>query len=61
MGSHSHGLTPSSANLEISTSYHYDLLEINYSYNKQINEFATMLEEEEAEQIAINGNVVSVF
>ncbi|XP_058758395.1 uncharacterized protein LOC131631635 [Vicia villosa] len=62
LGLHCHGPTPSFADLEIAISYHYDLLAINYSYNKQINGFTTMLEEEEeAAQITINGNVASVF
>ncbi|KAL5058715.1 hypothetical protein RYX36_030319 [Vicia faba] len=73
LGAHSHGSTPSTADLEIVTTSHYDLLAsilgseenakeaIIYSYNKQINGFAAILEEEEAAQIAKNENVVSVF
>jgi subtilisin family serine protease len=73
LGAHSHGPTPSTFDLEIATSSHYDLLgsilgseekakeAIIYSYNKQINGFAAILEEEEAAQIAKNPKVVSVF
>ncbi|AES80518.1 putative tripeptidyl-peptidase II [Medicago truncatula] len=73
MGAHSHGPTPTSVDLETATSSHYDLLgsivgskeeakeAIIYSYNKQINGFAAMLEEEEAAQLAKNPKVVSVF
>ncbi|XP_004492921.1 subtilisin-like protease Glyma18g48580 [Cicer arietinum] len=73
LGTHSHGPTPSSVDLEIATSSHYDLLAsilgskenakdaIIYSYNKHINGFAAILEDEEAAQIAKNGKVVSVF
>ncbi|XP_061362657.1 subtilisin-like protease Glyma18g48580 [Gastrolobium bilobum] len=73
MGAHSHGPSPMSADLELATYSHYDLLgsilgspekakeAIIYSYNRHINGFAAMLEEEEAEDIAKNPNVVSVF
>ncbi|CAJ2651573.1 unnamed protein product [Trifolium pratense] len=73
LGAHLHGPTPSTADLEIATSSHYDLLgsilgseekakeAIIYSYNKQINGFAAILEEEEAAQIEKNPKVVSVF
>ncbi|CAI8613361.1 unnamed protein product [Vicia faba] len=73
LGALTHGPTPSAADLEIATTSHYDLLAsilgneenakeaIIYSYNKQINGFAAILEEEEAAQIAKNGKVVSVF
>ncbi|WJX77280.1 hypothetical protein P8452_60602 [Trifolium repens] len=73
LGAHSHGPTPSTIDLEIATSSHYDLLgsifgseekakdAIIYSYNKHINGFAAILEDEEAAQIAKNPKVVSVF
>ncbi|XP_057435905.1 subtilisin-like protease Glyma18g48580 [Lotus japonicus] len=73
LGAHSHGPTPSSVDLETATSSHYDLLgsvlgshekakeAILYSYNKHINGFAALLEEEEAARIAKNPKVVSVF
>ncbi|MED6192420.1 hypothetical protein PIB30_009780 [Stylosanthes scabra] len=64
LGAHSHGPNPSSYDLESATNSHYDLLSstlgshekakeaIIYSYNKHINGFAALLEEEEAAQIA---------
>ncbi|XP_057753524.1 subtilisin-like protease Glyma18g48580 [Arachis stenosperma] len=73
LGAHSHGPNPSSYDLESATNSHHDLLTstlgshekakeaIIYSYNKHINGFAALLEEEEAAQIAKNPNVVSVF
>nr|KYP39986.1 Subtilisin-like protease [Cajanus cajan] len=73
MGAHSHGPDPSPTDLETATNSHYDLLAsvleshekakeaIMYSYNKHINGFAALLEEEEASEIAKNPNVVSVF
>ncbi|KAH1199956.1 Subtilisin-like protease [Glycine max] len=73
MGAHSHGPSPTSADLELATDSHYDLLgsifgsrekakeAIIYSYNRHINGFAALLEEEEAADIAKNPNVVSVF
>ncbi|KAK7340450.1 hypothetical protein VNO77_21153 [Canavalia gladiata] len=73
LGAHSHGATPSSFDLETATHSHYDLLAsilgshekakeaIIYSYNKHINGFAATLEEEEAEDIAKNPKVISVF
>nr|KYP39984.1 Subtilisin-like protease [Cajanus cajan] len=73
MGGHSHGPDPSPSDLETATNSHHDLLAsvlgshemakeaIMYSYNKHINGFAAMLEEEEASEIAQNPNVVSVF
>ncbi|KAK7256369.1 hypothetical protein RIF29_29811 [Crotalaria pallida] len=73
LGTHSHGPTPSSIDLETATYSHYDLLAsilgshdkakeaIIYSYNRHINGFAALLEAEEAEDLAKNPNVVSVF
>ncbi|XP_057435892.1 subtilisin-like protease Glyma18g48580 [Lotus japonicus] len=73
LGAHYHGPTPSSGDLETATSSHYDLLSsvfgshekakeaILYSYNKHINGFAALLEQEEAADIAKKPNVVSVF
>ncbi|KAH1211728.1 Subtilisin-like protease [Glycine max] len=73
MGGHSHGPDPLPSDLETATNSHHDLLAsylgshekakeaIIYSYNKYINGFAALLEEEEASQIAKNPNVVSIF
>ncbi|XP_061353263.1 subtilisin-like protease SBT5.4 isoform X2 [Gastrolobium bilobum] len=73
LGSHSHGPNPSASELESATNSHYKLLgshlgshekakeAIFYSYNKHINGFAAVLEEEQATEIAKNPNVVSVF
>ncbi|MED6211673.1 hypothetical protein PIB30_075987 [Stylosanthes scabra] len=73
LGAHSHGPTPTSFDMEVATSSHYDLLTsvlgsqekaekaMIYSYNKHINGFAALLEDEEAAQIAKKQNVVSVF
>ncbi|KAL2330087.1 hypothetical protein Fmac_017668 [Flemingia macrophylla] len=73
LGAHSHGPSPTSLDLQIATNSHYDLLgsilrskekakeAIIYSYNRQINGFAALLEEEEAADITKNSNVVSVF
>ncbi|XP_061359713.1 subtilisin-like protease Glyma18g48580 [Gastrolobium bilobum] len=73
LGAHSHGPTPSSVELETATYSHYDLLgstfgshekakeAIIYSYNRHINGFAAVLEEEEVAHLAKNPNVVSVF
>ncbi|KAK7394582.1 hypothetical protein VNO78_15114 [Psophocarpus tetragonolobus] len=73
LGAHSHGPTPTSLHLQIATHSHFHLLAsvlgskekakdaIIYSYNRHINGFAALLEEEEAAQIAKNPNVVSVF
>ncbi|TKY65270.1 serine-type endopeptidase [Spatholobus suberectus] len=73
LGAHSHGPSPTFLDLEIATYSHYDLLgsilgsqekakeAIIYSYNRHINGFAALLEEEEAADIAKNPNVVSVF
>ncbi|KAI4299848.1 hypothetical protein L6164_033270 [Bauhinia variegata] len=73
LGAHSHGPNPSDLELEAATNSHHELLgshlrslekakeAIFYSYNRHINGFAAMLEEEEAEEIAKNPKVVSVF
>ncbi|XP_019451659.1 PREDICTED: subtilisin-like protease Glyma18g48580 [Lupinus angustifolius] len=73
LGAHSHGPTPSLLDLETATYSHYDLLAsvigshekakeaIIYSYNRHINGFAAILEEEEADNLAKKPNVVSVF
>ncbi|KAL1360684.1 subtilisin-like protease Glyma18g48580 [Arachis hypogaea] len=73
LGAHSHGPTPTSLDLETATYSHYDLLgsvlgshekakeAMIYSYNKHINGFAALLDEDEAAIIAENPNVVSVF
>ncbi|QCE12506.1 Peptidase S8 [Vigna unguiculata] len=73
LGAHSHGVNPTSVDLQIATDSHYNLLgsimgseekakeAIIYSYNKHINGFAALLEEEEAADIGKNPNVVSVF
>ncbi|KAI9115658.1 hypothetical protein K1719_013327 [Acacia pycnantha] len=63
LGSHSHGPKPSSADMEFASSSHYDLLAsvlrsherakeaIIYSYNRHINGFAALLEDNEAAEI----------
>ncbi|XP_061338209.1 subtilisin-like protease Glyma18g48580 [Gastrolobium bilobum] len=73
LGGHTHGPNPLPSDLESATNSHYDLLAsvlgshekakeaVMYSYNKHINGFAALLEEEEASEIAKNPNVVSVF
>ncbi|XP_047175129.1 subtilisin-like protease Glyma18g48580 [Vigna umbellata] len=73
LGAHSHGAYPTSVDLQIATDSHYNLLAsvlgseekakeaVIYSYNKHINGFAAMLEEEEAAHIGKKPNVVSVF
>ncbi|KAI4357291.1 hypothetical protein L6164_001251 [Bauhinia variegata] len=73
LGAHSHGPSPSDFEAESATNSHYELLgshvgslekakeSIFYSYNRHINGFAAMLEEEEAKDIAKNPKVVSVF
>ncbi|CAJ1971131.1 unnamed protein product [Sphenostylis stenocarpa] len=73
LGGHSHGPDPSPTDLQTATDSHHDLLasvlgshekakeSIMYSYNKHINGFAALLEDEEASEIAENPNVVSVF
>ncbi|XP_062081449.1 subtilisin-like protease SBT5.3 [Humulus lupulus] len=73
MGTHSHGLNPSSDDLERATNSHYNLLgsylgseekakdAIFYSYNKYINGFAAILDEAEAAEIQKHPDVVSIF
>ncbi|KAL1360680.1 subtilisin-like protease Glyma18g48580 [Arachis hypogaea] len=73
LGAHSHGPSPTSVDLDAATNSHFDLLAsvlgshekakeaIIYSYNKHINGFAALLEEEEAAHITKKPNVVSVF
>ncbi|CAI8583085.1 unnamed protein product [Vicia faba] len=73
LGGHSHGPNPSLDDLDSATNSHYDLLAsilgshekakeaVMYSYNKHINGFAALLEDEEASKIEKNSNVVSVF
>ncbi|XP_028791018.1 subtilisin-like protease Glyma18g48580 [Neltuma alba] len=73
LGSHSHGPKPSSADMEAATNSHHDLLApilrsrerakeaIYYSYNRHINGFAALLEDDEAAEIRKNPRVVSVF
>ncbi|KAJ1398073.1 Peptidase S8/S53 domain [Sesbania bispinosa] len=73
LGSHSFGPTPSSIDFESVTKTHYDLLGANvgstekakeaifYSYNRYINGFAAVLDEDEAQKIAKHPNVVSIF
>ncbi|CAL5198117.1 unnamed protein product [Lathyrus oleraceus] len=73
LGSHSFGPNPSLLDSEIVTNSHYDLLgsylgstekakeAMIYSYNKYINGFAAMLDEDEAKEIAKHPNVVSLF
>ncbi|KAE8695274.1 Subtilisin-like protein protease [Hibiscus syriacus] len=73
LGGHSHGLQPSSVDLEAVTETHYDFLgsflgsrddareAIFYSYTRHINGFAANLDDEVAFQIARHPEVVSVF
>ncbi|XP_024156207.1 subtilisin-like protease SBT5.3 [Rosa chinensis] len=73
LGTHSHGLNPTSVELEAATNSQYNLLgtvlgsneraqeALFYSYTREINGFAAVLEEEEASQIAKDPSVVSVF
>ncbi|OVA19721.1 Peptidase S8/S53 domain [Macleaya cordata] len=73
LGGHSHGPEVTSFDLERVTDSHYDFLgsclgsnekakdAIFYSYTRYINGFAATLEEEEAESISKNPNVLSVF
>ncbi|KAI5321406.1 hypothetical protein L3X38_030477 [Prunus dulcis] len=73
LGAQPHVLEPSSVDLNSVTNSHYNLLgsvlgsneraqeAIFYSYNRNINGFAAILDEEEAAQIAKDPNVLSVF
>ncbi|KAK1296853.1 Subtilisin-like protease [Acorus calamus] len=73
LGVHKHGKDATSLDHELATDSHYELLgsvlgskdkakdAIIYSYNKFINGFSAVLEEEEANAMAENPNVVSVF
>ncbi|XP_028803994.1 subtilisin-like protease Glyma18g48580 [Neltuma alba] len=73
LGSHSHGPRPSSVDMDSATNSHHDLLAsvlgshekareaMFYSYNKHINGFAALLEDEEAQELKRNPRVVSVF
>ncbi|XP_062079081.1 subtilisin-like protease SBT5.4 [Humulus lupulus] len=73
MGTHSHGLNPSSDALEMATKFHHSLLgsylgseekakdAIIYSYNRHINGFAAILDEVEATEIRKHRDVISVF
>lgn len=73
LGAHSHGVEPSSPELDRASNSHYEFLgsflgshekargAIFYSYTRHINGFAAILEEEEAAGIAKHPNVLSVF
>ncbi|CAA3007612.1 subtilisin-like protease [Olea europaea subsp. europaea] len=73
LGGHSHGTVVTSDQLNKVADSHHELLgtiigskekvedTIFYSYNKHINGFAAMLEEEEAAKIAKHPDVVSIF
>ncbi|XP_030509610.2 subtilisin-like protease SBT5.3 [Cannabis sativa] len=73
MGTHSHGVNPTSDDLEKATKSHHTLLgsylgseekakdAIFYSYNRHINGFAAILHDIEAQEIQKHPNVVSVF
>ncbi|XP_017430955.1 subtilisin-like protease SBT5.4 [Vigna angularis] len=73
LGSHSFGPNPSLVDLESVTDSHHDFLgsylgsiekakeAIFYSYNRYINGFAAVLEEDEAANIAKHPSVISVF
>ncbi|GKV37411.1 hypothetical protein SLEP1_g45444 [Rubroshorea leprosula] len=73
LGEHTHGLEPTSVELNQVTNSHYKLLSsvvgnveiardnIFYSYTHSINGFAAVMDEEEAAQLAKRSDVVSVF
>ncbi|QCD81167.1 Peptidase S8 [Vigna unguiculata] len=73
LGSHSFGPKPLLVDLESVTNSHYDFLgsyvgsiekakeSIFYSYNRYINGFAAVLEEDEAANVAKHPSVISVF
>ncbi|GMI83219.1 hypothetical protein like AT5G59810 [Hibiscus trionum] len=73
MGAQTHGLNPTLADLDSVTNSHYELLgsfvgsseiareKIFYSYTRNINGFAAVLDEKEAADIAKHPKVVSVF
>ncbi|KAJ8755569.1 hypothetical protein K2173_022148 [Erythroxylum novogranatense] len=73
LGSHAHGSDPTLNDIKTATTSHYQLLgsvcksiekakeKIFYSYNKNINGFAAILEEEEAVELAKHPSVLSVF
>ncbi|PIA27387.1 hypothetical protein AQUCO_07800019v1 [Aquilegia coerulea] len=73
LGGHSHGLDPTEIELNRATDVHYEFLgshlgsiekakdAIFYSYNKHINGFAAVLEEEDAVAISKDPRVVSVI
>ncbi|XP_050941570.1 subtilisin-like protease SBT5.4 [Cucumis melo] len=73
LGSHSHGLNPSSIDAQIATESHYNLLgsllgsneeakeAIFYSYNRHINGFAAVVDQKVAEDLAKHPDVVSVL
>ncbi|GLT36768.1 hypothetical protein SLA2020_111250 [Shorea laevis] len=73
LGEHTHGLQPTSVELNQVTNSHYKVLssvvgsaeiardKIFYSYTHSINGFAAVLEEEEAAQLAKRSDVISVF
>ncbi|CAM8957524.1 unnamed protein product [Rhodiola kirilowii] len=72
LGTHSHGLNPTEADADLASQSHYKLLgsilgsetaqeTIFYSYNKYINGFAAMLNEEQVRRIADSPGVICVF
>ncbi|KAF2323871.1 hypothetical protein GH714_002769 [Hevea brasiliensis] len=73
LGSHSHGSEAKLSDIKRVKNSHYELLgsftkskeeaknKIFYSYTKNINGFAAMLEDEEAAQLAKHPEVISVF
>ncbi|KAE9601384.1 hypothetical protein Lal_00023774 [Lupinus albus] len=73
LGSHSFDPNLSSEDVESATNYHYELLGLHvgsvekakdsifYSYNRHINGFAAILDEDEAAMVAKHSSVVAVF